>query len=286
MDLIYLDEFLEAKNNLVKNTLSSYKTDLKQFSMFYKKDISELDSEDIESYITYLLGKGFKAKTINRKLTSLRKYIEYLNGSNKLDNKVSLYIEGIKVQEDYFIDPDKIININEFNRIAAQAKKANDKRALAIIYTLGYTGVRVMELLQFHAFQYRNGEVTVRGKGRKFRNIPIAEEVIYYIDEYVKERKHKSGDFIFINERNNNVMPRQEINKIIKNYAGQARIKKTKAYPHAFRHLFCLTLSKDMPLDEVAALAGHSNINTTRIYTKRTKEELKRSLKNSLKAFN
>ncbi|WP_432408547.1 tyrosine-type recombinase/integrase [Wukongibacter sp. M2B1] len=286
MNLEHLDEFLEAKNNLVKNTLSSYKTDLKQFSMFYKKDISELDSEDIESYITYLLGKGFKAKTINRKLTSLRRYVEYLNGSNKLENKVALYIEGIKVQEDYYIDPDKIININEFNRIAAQAKKANDKRAIAIIYTLGYTGVRVSELLQLHTFQYKTGEVTVRGKGRKFRNVPIAEELIYHIDEYVKERRHKAGEPIFMNERNNKVMSRQEINKIIKRYAGQARIKKTKVYPHAFRHLFCLTLSKDMPLDEVAALVGHSNINTTRIYTKRTKEELKRSLKNSLKAFN
>ncbi|MCG8541233.1 MAG: tyrosine-type recombinase/integrase [Clostridia bacterium] len=286
MDLKYLDEFLEAKNNLVKNTLSSYKTDLKQFSMFYKKDISKLDSEDIESYITYLLSKGFKAKTINRKLTSIRRYVEYLNGNNKIENRISLYIEGIRVQEEYFIEPDKIINISEFNRIVTQVKKVNDKRALAILYTLAFTGVRVSELLQLHTFQYRTGEITVRGKGRKFRNIPIGEEAIYYIDEYTKQRRHKAGEPIFINERNNNVMSRQEINKIIKHYAGQARIKKTKAYPHAFRHLFCLTLSKDMPLDEVAALAGHSNINTTRIYTKRTKEELKRSLKNSLKAFN
>lgn len=275
-ELEYLDEFLESNNKLVKNTLDAYATDLKQFFKYNRKDLEKFDGEDIERYIRYLLAKGYKTKTINRKLTSIKKYLIFLNQTGRLQNNISSYIEGIRIQEEQYLDEDKIINNNEFKRLLNQAKQKDDVRAAAIITLLGYTGLRVSEVIQLKGVGYKTGEVTVRGKGRKFRNIPIADEVIEAIDEYRKVRKHDANDYIFINEINNNPIPRQKINEILSYYGGKARIKKTKTHPHAFRHLAGINLSKVLPIAEVATLLGHSNINTTKIYTRTSKDELKR----------
>jgi len=280
--IVCLDDFIQVNSRLVKNTLEGYKTDLKQFDSYNTKALESLDSDDIEAYIAYLLSKGYKAKTINRKLVSLKKYLLYLNAAGKLKNNVAAYIEGIKLQDEQYLDEERVINSNEYKRLLNQAEIAKDLRAVALIVTLAHTGMRISEVIQLKGAQYKTGEVTVRAKGRKFRNVMITNEAIEAINNYRKERKHSNDDYIFINVRNSNQISRQEANKIISFYGGKARIKKTKTHPHAFRHLAGYTLTKaGLPIDQVATMLGHGNINTTKIYSKESKSELKRKSENA-----
>lgn len=259
----FLDDFIKANSHLVKNTLDGYTTDLKQFGLYNSKDLEKINGGDIEAYINHLLGKGYKPKTINRKLVSLKKYLVYLNAHKGLKNNVSAYIEGIKVQDNQYLDEAKVINNSEYKRILNQAKLENDYKAVAIMVTLAHTGVRVSELIQIKGTQYKSGDLTVRGKGRKFRNVSISSEVIEAIDDYRRHRKHTESDYVFINDQNNNVISRQEINKIISHYGGKARIKKTKTHPHAFRHMVGFTLTHSgLAIQEVANVLGHGNVNT------------------------
>lgn len=278
----YLDDFIKTNAHLVKSTLSSYRTDIIQFFEYFNEDISSLNGEAIEEYFTHLLSKGFKPKTIARKLVSLRKFLIYLNTSGKVKNDAYTYIEVIRVQEDYYLDENKVLNSNEFKRLLSHAKAADDLRAVAIFKALAFSGVRISELLQFKGINYKTGEVTIRAKKRTFRTVPIHSEVIEAIDDYRRQRKHSDSDYIFLNQSNENRMSRQEIDKIIKYYSGKAKIKRTKAHAHSFRHMAGINLIDELGIDGVATFLGHSNVNTSRIYAQRSKSEIKRKTDNAL----
>lgn len=278
-----LEDFLnDSRKKLSENTLQGYQIDIKQFSEFYTGDLNALKTKDIERYQKYL-EKTYKPKTTNRKLFSLKKYLMHLNKKAYIENTAYLEIEAVKIQDEGFLDENRVVNNNECKRLINKAKEHQDKRAVAIMTTLAFTGLRVSELLSLECFDYRTGEIIITGKGAKKRVVFIADEVIQAIDEYVAERGHKKGDYIFINQRNKNQMPRQRINEIISHYGGQAKILKSKTHPHAFRHMVGVTLIKKMPIEEVRAMLGHSNITTTQIYTKPSGTELKRKSQSALR---
>ena len=132
--------------------------------------------------------------------------------------------------------------------------------------------MRVSEMLQLTVEDVGRDTITINGKGSKRREVFMANKLQKILREYLKDRKSEE-QALFVGQRG--PINRQTVDSIIKEYAGYIRLKKTKAHAHNFRHLFCkMALENGLDISTVADLAGHTDLNTTRIYTRKTKKEL------------
>ncbi|MCE5287440.1 MAG: tyrosine-type recombinase/integrase [Pelosinus sp.] len=264
----FVQEFSEflIENELAANTAHSYASDMQGFFTMMGSDIS---TKIIRSYIEKLQAQNLSIKTINRKLVSLKQYIAYLNECKAA--KLIVRIRQLKQQRQNYLED--ILTPNDFASLVAAAEKSQDIRAKAIFYTLYYTGLRVSEMLQLHTADIYENTVTVKGKGSKFREVFISKKLQQVLKEYLEVRLNTAENALFTGQRGQ--INRQTVDRIIKLYAGKTRLKRTKAHAHNFRHLFCKTaLEKGLSIDTIADLAGHTDINTTRIYTRKSKKEL------------
>src|SRR5690625_2315165 len=127
-------------------------------------------------------------------------------------------------------------------------------------------------MLQIKKYDIEQEYVWVRGKGDKHRQLFISSKVRTSWIEYLNVRRDNS-EFLFTGQRG--AINRQTVHNIIKKYAKVAKVSEEKAHAHNFRHLFCKRLiERGFDISTVADLAGHSDINTTRVYTRKTKPEL------------
>lgn len=273
----YLLDYIEyKKKDKSVNTVEGYFSDLKQFFTFHKSDLENVDDDVVKNYTAYMLSKNLKAKTINRKLVSLRQYIEYIN--TKTDIRIYAEIKLLKIQKQDYLE--EVLTKIDFDRLVRLAQRENDSKAIAIFYTLYLTGARVSELLQFKVIDAANEMVTVKGKGSKYRDLFIPDILKEYLSTYIKARQLGEDDYLFVNNQNNRVMTRQSVHNLIKEYAGLSKVKLSRAHAHNFRHLYAFRLIElGLSTEEVADLLGHSDINTTKIYTRKTKGELVKAIK-------
>lgn len=266
----YLEDFVDYlyENDKSEYTIKSYKKDLEQFYSILGSDIENITKRDIRVYIRELKNRNLNIKTINRKLTSLSQYIKFLN--EEMNLKISVTIKNQKIQSQEYLED--MLSKEDFNKLISFTHEREDYRAKALFCTLYYTGMRVSEMLQLKVTDCQKDRIQIRGKGGKYRNIFIPEKLHEVWEKYIVVRKEK-GEYLFTGSKG--VLTRIGVHKIIKKYADLANINPNVAHAHNFRHLFCLSMvEKGFSLDVVADLAGHSNINTTRIYTRKTTKEL------------
>lgn len=268
--LCYVEQFADylRDNDKSENTISGYLSDLKQLSAFLGKDAAEITNGEVQDFKEDLKLKGMKMKTINRKLVSAKQFIDFLN--TQCDKAIIVSIKQEKQQrQDYLED---MLDKRDFEKLVNASLVNNDMRAKAIFYTLYHTGARVSEMLQIKKEDIALEYIWVKGKGNKHRQLFISSRVRTAWIDYLKYRKDNST-FLFTGQRG--AINRQTVHNDIKKYAELAIVDKHKAHAHSFRHMFCKSMiDKGMSIDTVADLAGHSDINTTRVYTRKTKPEL------------
>jgi len=263
-------EFIEnlKENDKAKNTIDSYLSDIKLFETFINKSIEQTDIKEIKSYITYLEAEGTSPSTINRKIASIRAYINFINDNHNFDINISK-LKQIKICNQDFLK--ESLTIQEANRIIKYAEKENDIRAVLIIKLLLLTGGRVSEVLQLKINKIDKNSITVKGKGGKYRQLLISKKLSKEIERYLTVRNNNS-DFLLTGQRG--AINRQTVHNTIKKYAGKARIKLTKAHAHAFRHLYTKILfDKQVPYTAIQQLLGHT-LTVTELYGQLDKREL------------
>ncbi|KEI10500.1 integrase [Clostridium sp. K25] len=257
---------LLAKTRKSEKTIDSYIRDISQFNDYLKtnkKKLAKIKISDIDEFKNFLIyHKELKIKTINRKLVSINQYLKF--------NNISVDIKQEKVQMQNFLD-DMLSNQDIENIIKATYAK-DDLRARTIIYTLYYTGMRVSEMLQLTIYDTKKSSINIIGKGSKHREVFVPNKLKTIWDNYLQVRIKKSTA-LFTGKRG--PINRKTVDSIIKTYAEAAGVDKSKAHAHNFRHLYCKNLAdRGIDISTIADIAGHQNINTTRIYTRKTKEEL------------
>lgn len=272
----YIDEFkkYEKEKDKSNGTIAAYVSNIKSFYEFYSKSISAIENDDIEKYKNFLIGLNLKPKTINTKLLSLRNYINFINECESINFNIFVKIKIDKVQSQNYLD--EMMSMSDFDRLVRLAEREEDHRAVSIFYTLYLTGMRVSELVQVKITDIEKESFNTRGKGEKNREVFPPQRLNKILEPYLKERGNIKSTFLFNSKYDiNKPISRQTVHSLIKKYAGLAKVKLSKAHAHNFRHLYCLMLvSKGLKIEEIADLAGHQNINTTRIYTRKTKREL------------
>lgn len=274
-------------NAFSPNTVKGYISDLKLYATWHNNqhsDMDILDRQDIIAYKVYLKhSKRQDAKTINHKLSSLKKYNEYLIDINKMDTIVILKKDMCKIQTE-FANPTDITK-DDVKKFFDSVKNSGSKTALrdfAIVYLLAYTGIRISECLniQHRDLNLDEQELIVHGKGNKQRIVYLNDNVCAVLKEYLNtNRTYKNykdfikSQYVFISHRANK-MTTSRVNQIFDKYNDDI-------HPHSLRHWFCTNaLESGMLLHEIANQAGHANIQVTMRYTNPTKQTLKNKMNN------
>jgi len=264
------NEFIEnlTENDKAQNTVISYISDIKLFETFVLKSIEQINLKEIKNYVSYLESEGMKPTSINRKIASIKTYINYINVNHGTNINIDK-LKQLKIcNQDFLKDS---LTIQEAQRIIKYAEKENDIRAVLIVKLLVLTGGRISEVLQLKISKINDDSITVKGKGGKYRNLLISKKLKKEIQRYLEVRNNNS-DFLFTGQRG--AINRQTVHNTIKKYAGKARIKLTKAHAHAFRHLYTKILfDKQVPYSGIQQLLGHT-LTVTELYGQLDKREL------------
>lgn len=258
-------EYLIEKEKSDK-TIEAYLRDIHQFFNYCKENnINELHNDTLKEYKEYLLYKRFLTPTsVNRKLISIHQYFAFC--------EIAVSTTRVKVQSQNFLE--NVISKNEIDRMIEIAKAKKDYRAIAIIKTLELTGVRVSELTQFTIKDLYNDTVQVIGKGNKIRSVFIPKSLHKIWLDYCKySRKNTTLDYLFVGKRGR--LTRSGIDRIIKKYGELANVNFEKNHCHSYRHQYAKRLAdSNVKIEVIADLCGHSSIETSRLYTRKSKEEL------------
>lgn len=258
----------ELEKGISENSILSYLSDINLFFKYLNNKEKKIDKSNVKEveiivneYKNYLLRDNYKATTINRKLISLNKFFKFIDLNIKIQ---FLNIHELKILDD-------VITIREVEKLL---EVCTSKRDRAIIITLEHTGLRVSELLDIKIKDTQSEEIEIKGKRNKYRTVMISNKVKKAWLEYLEVRPKTDIQQFFIGQRG--ALKRQSINKILIKYQVKAHIKRKKVHPHNFRHSCFKTLSDmGVPIDAIADIAGHENLETTRIYTRRTRKELR-----------
>ena len=282
-----LDAFIDniwIEKGLSQNTLDSYRSDLEQFSSWLNKNnltYIKTSKKEILSYLSFLFQKGLGSKTVARKLSSLKSFFRYLVFKSIIPNDPSSEVETPKLLKSI----PKSISEKEVEALLAAPDEKTDigLRDKTMIETLYSCGLRISELtnLELLNLNLRQGVIRVIGKGQKERLVPMGDQLIGLLELYISSsRKNllnkRHSDFLFLSTRGQR-MTRQSFWHRIKHYCLASGFEPDKISPHVLRHAFAThLLNNGADLRVVQLLLGHSDLNTTQIYTEVARQRLKR----------
>lgn len=260
-------EYLTSKERAI-NTIKMYKSNLLKLSNFFTtNNLFEITKENLIAYKKYLQ-LTFKVSSVNIYLLSINQYFHWL-GVDEL--KLKLF----KIQTQNSLD--NSMNKTDYDRMLRWAKKLDKYKMYCIMRTLAGTGIRIDELKYITVETIKLGICQVNNKG-KIRNVILNTSLIKELNNYCQTNNIKSG-IIFHGRDKNKLLDKSYIWRQLQYIAGQARVKKSKIYPHSFRHLFAKTYMETIgDLLDLADILGHSSLETTRIYTRSTTQEKKLKL--------
>lgn len=250
---------------LSENTITQYMRDAKQFEAY--RDSKPYTKALVVDYKDHLNNK-YAISTTNNKLITTNKYLKFL-GEDELQVKL--------LKEQTRGNLDNVLTQTDYNRLYRQAQQKGTPRDAMMLDCFYLTGVRVSELKFITVEALARGYIEANNKG-KVRQVPISKTLEKKLKVYIKEQGITTGAIIL--NRSGKPLSRYYIFKRIKWLGGQARIKKSKVYPHSIRHLFAknwLAKNGNNAL-QLADILGHESLDTTRIYTKLNVDELRNTM--------
>ncbi|MDO8584533.1 MAG: tyrosine-type recombinase/integrase [bacterium] len=281
----YLD-YLEVEKNRSPKTRENYERYLRHF--IKQSGVTTLRNFTLDKIKDFRLalartsapsGEPLKKSTQSYYVIAIRNFLKYLAKQDYVvpsPEKIELPKLGDRQIE--------IIEYAELERLLA-APSGTDLRALrdrAILEMLFSTGLRVSELCKLSRYlNFKQGEITVRGKGDKLRVVFISDRARKAVDTYLAGRGD-ADEALFVSMSKakqpkvlGRIIPRT-VQRLIHYYGKKAGIVGKRLTPHGLRHLFATDLLVNgADLRSVQELLGHSNVSTTQVYTHLTNKELK-----------
>jgi tyrosine recombinase XerC len=260
--------YLQKEKNYSIHTLRAYKKDLESFFDFLReKKKSDVDQKVITFFIGFLLKYGMDARTVARKLSSLKSFFKGLKKMGIISENPAETIKTPKIKKHLpgFLSYDQI----------KKALEIDDPRNRAIMEILYSCGLRASELvgLNISDIDFNRDEVKIKGKGDKQRIVPLGRAAKDAVLKYIDVRKSNVPQ-LFLNYRGGRLTTRSIQYIVRKHLMKLARAAGTN--PHILRHSFATHLLENgADLRAVQELLGHSSLSTVQIYTHLTTKRLK-----------
>ena len=283
------ENYLKNVRKYSLNTINSYISDINIFLEYLhiqKLNYKDVNHEVIRSYLKYLDEKKYKNSSINRILSSLNDYYNYLTKC-----KVTKY--------NYFEDINRprkekrlpnFINYSEYMNLLATVEKEENEflkaRNLLLLEILFDTGLRVSEAvnIEINNINKKEQSIKVLGKGNKERIVYYGDYAKNYLEDYLNLRRNINivdKEYLFLN-KNYTRLTRRGVEYLISNISKKALLRQ-KISPHTLRHSFATEmLNNGGDRRSVQELLGHKSLSTTGIYTHVTNEVVRQEY---LKAF-
>jgi integrase/recombinase XerC len=269
--------------NYSPKTLRAYGDDLSQFLGWVAKNRvdwetpTRLSRADIEGFMQYLAAQRMSGVTRVRKLAAIRKFLTFLEENKILAGNPANTVKGARREE-------KEPNILYKEQYKALLYEASDNiRDYAIIQTFLQTGIRLSELVNLRVddIDFEHRILTVRqGKGKKDRQIPLVDEAVKALRNYLRYRNTEliKDDDIFFLAKNGTSLNVSTVKHIVAKYVKKAGIRK-KVSVHTLRHTFgAHKADKHMSLATLQQLLGHKNKETTLKYIHLAKTNLRQEM--------
>ena len=277
--------FILTEKGLSRNTANSYKRDITSFINWLnhqKVPLKKSSNDNAEQFIRYLVQQDQTASSINRKISSLKGFFNYLMNINSIGKNPFAEVMLQSKQKNL----PKSISEEDVKKLldAPDQESLIGKRDKAMLELLYATGMRISELIniEYPNFDFERYVVKVRGKGSKERLIPYGPEAAKALSDYLAFRRENhlklNSRSLFINSSGKKIT-RQAFWHRLKKYLLEIGLTE-KISPHTLRHAFAThLLNNGADLRSVQMLLGHSDISTTQIYTHIAKSRLSDMIK-------
>ncbi len=275
-------EYLRYEKRYSDHTVLSYSTDLDAFRNFlliqYQFEaIQSIKHTHIRSWIVAMMQRKVSAKSINRKISTLKSFFKYLKKTKEISTNPTLKIVAPKVGKRLpeYVQEDRISKLLDYNH--QEIEDYAPLRNLLIVEMLYLTGMRRSELihLKWSDVDMVNFEIKVLGKGNKERIIPINPIFFEKLAKLKSLEKFEEKDsFLFLTDKGKKMYDKLVYNLVKTSLATVSSAKKKS--PHILRHSFATHLTNNgAELNAVKDLLGHANLAATQIYTHNSIERLK-----------
>ena len=284
----YLGLYLPGQRNLSANTIASYRDTFKLLIRFFEQtrgisaerlSMGHLDKQAVEDFMSWLEARGCSARTVNQRLSAVRAFVRYVSPDDPARLLQYQQVLSIK-QRKHSAEPVVVLGRSALAAILAQpdtitAKGRRDMMLLTMLYD---TAARVSELTGLKVRDVRLDlppAVTLHGKGRKTRVVPLMEKTSDLLKAYMEEQGflNDSGAMdrpLFPNPRGDR-LTRAAVSEIVSRHAQSARSAGVAVpngiTPHSFRHQKAIDLLESgVNLVYIRDFLGHKSVTTTEIY--------------------
>lgn len=243
------------ENEKSENTINSYMTTLKiffdSFEQINKKSMLDFKRKQLENW---------KPKTVHNRIVAMNQYCKFLGHPEWC-------VKQIKIHSSSSVE--NVISVGEYTKLLNGLKEDGNERGYWLIKFLAKTGARASEFVRMDKSGLEKGYCEMWTKG-KIRRIYIPQSLIEESKTYFETVK---GNLLFPSKYGAQMTTRG-LAQIIKNWGKKYGIREEATHPHSFRHLYAIEfLKQNSNIALLADLMGHSNVSTTSIYLKLSKEE-------------
>ena len=272
--LVSFEKYLRYERRYSDHTVRSYTNDLEQFSVYLTAQLGMTDEIGLKhfhvrSWIVHLMQDNYTAKTVNRKISTLKSYFKYLKKSGHIKSNPTAKVIAPKiakrlpvvVREERIEDLlDREIDQNDFESVRNQL-------VIDLLYT---TGIRRSELINLKEsdINYSLRHIKVLGKGNKERIIPISHKLIESIKLYLELKESEQlneSKFLITTSKGKKSYPKLIYNIVHAQLSTVSTVKKRS--PHILRHSFATHLANQgAELNAIKEIMGHANLSATEIY--------------------
>ena len=283
---MFIDRFiryLQFEKRFSLHTVTAYKNDLDQFSQYivaFQTELLNVTHQHVRTWIVSLMDDGIEARTINRKISSLRSFYKFLQREDLIGNSPMIYVRAPKIPKrlpiviteqkmDILLDAQDVFS-NDFQGI-------RDRLIIELLYG---TGMRLSELVNLsdHDINRYEQQIKVLGKRNKERIIPISKPLAKLVGDYQLQKLNQNFDnkssALIVTNQGNKVYAKfiyRTVNLVLSFISTH-----DKKSPHILRHSFATSLlNRGADLNAIKELLGHSSLAATQVYTHNSVEKLK-----------
>jgi integrase/recombinase XerC len=274
--------YLRSEKRYSAHTITAYLNDVDEFSAFLLRDKNTADlkdavSKDVRLWMMDLLDSGISARSVARKLSSLRGYFGFLLKFNHVSSnpvhRIKSPASGKRLPKVF--SKEDVESVLDNGIVPDTPEGLRDKLIIELFYA---TGIRLSELIGLRVMDFRSNELLIHGKRNKERIVPLHQRIIHLLNEYMVIRKSfgplSAEDSLIVLDSGKKMYPKFVFNKI-NSYFGNVSTTLSRS-PHMLRHSFAThMLNSGADLNGIKELLGHSSLQATQVYTHYSFDRLK-----------